>query len=313
MSTRRVVGVQQFGGPDHLEVLDQPLETPGRGEVRIRVHAAAVNPTDTGFREGGYGDFDWDPPYVPGMDAAGTIDSVGEGVTGLGVDDEVMAVVAPARPTGGAYTDHLVVPADQVIAIPDGVTTAEAATLPMNGITAKIALDALDLAPGETLAVTGAAGQLGRFAIPLAKARDLHVVADAKDDDVDLVRSFGADQVVPRGDEVGEAIRAATDGGADGLLDASLQNLAAATGVRDGGGIAAVRTFDGDPGRGIEVHQVMVFDHLDDRDALEELRDLAGSGEIQLRVADTYGPDQAAEAHRRFARGGVRGRLVLEF
>lgn len=313
MQTRRVVGVTEFGGPENLSVHEVDLVTPGPGEVRIAVRAAAVNPTDTGFRSGGYGEFDFDPPYVPGMDAAGVVQSIGDGVTGLSVGDEVMAVATPTRPAGGAYTDHLTVPADQVVAIPEGATLEQAATLPMNGLTAKVVLDALDLAEGDTFAVTGAAGLLGSFAIPLAKGRGLHVIADARDDDAELVRSFGADEVVPRGDEVGEAIRAVTDGGADGLLDASLQGPAVVAGVRDGGGIAAVRDFGAEPGRDITVHQVLVFDHLDDQDGLRELRDRAGRGEIQLRVADTYAPEAAAEAHRRFAEGGVRGRLLLVF
>lgn len=313
MPTRTVIGVTTFGGPEELAVHEVPLDTPGRSEVRIAVAAAAVNPTDTKFISGAYGDFDWDPPYVPGMDAAGTIDSVGEGVVGLSVGDRVMAAVAPARPAGGAYTDHLVVPASQVIEIPEGASLSEAATLPMNGITAKVALDALALEAGQTLAVTGAAGQLGSFAIPLAKARGLVVVADARPTDVDLVRSFGADTVVERGDRVGESIASTTDGGVDGLLDASIQGMAVVPGVRDGGRIAAVRAFEGHPGRGIDVHQVMVFDHLDDHDALEELRRLAGRGQISLRVADTWDPDRAADAHRRFAQGGVRGRFVLAF
>lgn len=313
MATRRVVGVTEFGGPEALQVLEVDAVDPGPSDVVVAVRAAAVNPTDTGFRSGGYGEFDWDPPYVPGMDAAGRVVAVGEAVDTVAIGDEVMAVVAPARPAGGAYTDLLTVPAAQVIAVPEGASPEQAATLPMNGITAKISLDALDLAVGDTFAVTGAAGQVGRFAIALARQRGLHVVADAAEADVDLVRTAGADEIVPRGDDVGDAIRAVTDGGAAGLLDASLQHEQVLAGVRDGGGIAAVRSFDGETERGITIHRIMVFDHLDDREALEELRALAGSGAIALPVAGSYPPEDAPAAHARFAEGGVRGRLVLVF
>ncbi|MBY5161503.1 NADP-dependent oxidoreductase [Nitriliruptoria bacterium AS10] len=303
----------EFGGPEALEVHRVAQVDPAPSDVVVAVRAAAVNPTDTGLRSGKYGDFDWDPPYVPGMDAAGRVVAIGADVDGLSIGDEVMAAVAPARPAGGAYTDLLTVPAAQVIAIPDGASVEEAATLPMNGITAKIALDALDLAEGETFAVLGAAGQLGSLAIPLAKNRGLRVVADAAPEDADLVRSFGADEVVARGDDVGAAVQSATDGGADGVLNASLQDDQALAAVRAGGGIAAVRAFDATPGDDVEVHRISVFDHLDDRAALEELRTLADSGDIQLRVAGTHAPEEAAEAHRRLAEGGVRGRLLILF
>jgi D-arabinose 1-dehydrogenase-like Zn-dependent alcohol dehydrogenase len=154
---------------------------------------------------------------------------------------------------------------------------------------------------------------LGGYAIGLAADRGLRVVADARPDDEALVRSFGAHVMVARGDGVGERMRKATGGGVDGLLDGAVQNAEVLAGVRDGGGIAAVRKFRGEPERGIVVHQIMVADHLDDRTALTLLRDLAGKGDIALRVAGTFAPQDAAEAHRRFEQGGVRGRFVITF
>lgn len=312
MATRRAVGFLEFGGPEVLQVVEMPVTDPGPGEVSIRVAAAAVNPTDTVLRTGVRKPPPWDPPYVPGMDAAGTIDAVGAGVD-LEVGTQVMAVVTPRRPEGGAYAERITVPAAQVVETPDGVTVEQAATLPMNGLTAVIALDALDLQPGQTLGVTGAAGVLGGYAIVLARHRGLHVVADAKPDDEALVRSFGAHEIVARGDGVGERMRDVTGHGVDGLLDAAVQNAEVLAGVRDGGGIAAVRAFRAEPERGIEVHQIMVANHLEDRQTLRLLRDLAGKGEIALRVAGTFAPEDAAEAHRRFEQGGVRGRFVITF
>ena len=151
----RAVVITKPGGPEVLAVADLPVREPGEGEVRIAVKAAAVNPTDIGLRErGGAGD----PPWVPGMDAAGMIESVGPGVDRLTVGEEVMAVASPRRPEGGAQQELLVVPAASVVAIPDGATLTQAATLPMNGLTATRGLDMLGLKAGDTLAVPVAPG-----------------------------------------------------------------------------------------------------------------------------------------------------------
>jgi NADPH:quinone reductase-like Zn-dependent oxidoreductase len=312
MATRRAVGFMQFGGPEVLEVVEVPATDPGPGEVAIQVAAAAINPTDTVLRAGSGGTPRWDPPYIPGMDAAGTVVAAGAGA-GLEVGTQVMAAVTPRRPEGGAYAERITVPATQVIGIPDDATVEQAATLPMNGLTAKIALDALALQPGQTLGVTGAAGVLGGYAIALAVHRGLTVVADARPDDEDLVRGFGAHEIVARGPGVGERMRDATGGGVDGLIDGAVQHGEVLAGIRDGGGVAAVRRFGAEPERGIVVHRIMVAHHLDDREGLMLVRALASEGRLALRVAGTFAPHEAAEAHRRFEEGGVRGRFLITF
>lgn len=162
----RAIGVQQPGGPEQLIVLDVPEPAPGPGEIRIAVRAAGVNPTDTGVREGkSVGDLQ--PPYIPGMDAAGVIDAIGPGVE-LSVGDRVAAVVDPRRPAGGAYAELVVVPQESVAMIPDGMDFVAAATLPLNTLTARRALQLVDLPDGGTVAITGAAGAVGGFAIELA-------------------------------------------------------------------------------------------------------------------------------------------------
>jgi NADPH:quinone reductase-like Zn-dependent oxidoreductase len=128
--------------------------------LRIRVHGAAVNPTDTGLRSGARAALlkDTSPPYVPGMDPAGVLDQIGAGVsTDLQVGDHVMAVGMP-HGSHGAYSELIVVPAESVVRLPWRATDAEATTLPMNGLTTRQALDLLGLEPGQTLAVTGTAG-----------------------------------------------------------------------------------------------------------------------------------------------------------
>lgn len=289
-----------------LEVADLPVREPGAGEVRIAVAAAAVNPTDIGLRANGAAELP--APWVPGMDAAGTVESVGPGVERPAVGDEVMAVVTPRRPEGGAQAELLVAPAASVVAIPDGATLPQAATLPMNGLTAMVGLELLGLEPGQKLAVAGGAGLLASYAIPLAKRRGLLVVADAKPEDEQLVRSFGADEVLERGDAFSAPLEA------DGLYDTALLGAAAFPAIRDGGGMAVVRGWDDTPAeRGIRIHKVMVRTVMHRTDWLEELRAMASAGELQLRVAGEYPPEQAAEAHRVMDAGGLRGRAVIRF
>ncbi|HXZ66126.1 MAG TPA: NADP-dependent oxidoreductase [Streptosporangiaceae bacterium] len=311
----RAVGVTEFGGPEVLRVVELPDPQAGPGEVRIRVHAAAVNPTDTGLRSGSRASQlrDIPPPYVPGMDAAGVLDQIGPDVdTDLRVGDHVMAIVVP-HGSHGAYAELLVVPAESVTWVPAGATDAEAATLPMNGLTTRQALDLLDLAPGQTLAVTGAAGAVGGYAVQLGKADGLRVIADAAPEDEQLVKALGADVVVPRGPDFAARVREVVPEGADGLVDTALLNELVVPAVRDGGRIATVRGFTGEPERGVTFHPVFVRNYAREHDKLDRLRQQAESGTVTLRVARTLPAEHAAEAHRTLEAGGTRGRLVLEF
>ena len=304
----------EFGGPEVLHLVELPEPHAGPGEIRVRVHAAAVNPTDTGLRAGSYGLRlgDRPPPYVPGMDAAGVVDEVGAG-SRFGLGDRVMAIALPTGAHGGAYADELVVPDASAVPVPAGADFAAAATLPMNGLTAWLALDQLALPAGATIAVTGAAGAFGGYVVQLAKVRGLQVIADASEADEPLVRRLGADHVVRRGPDVADRVRELVPAGVDGLADGSVQNGEVAPAVRDGGDMAVVRGWDGDPGRGITVHRVRVFEAATDTAALDELRQLAETGALTLRVAQVLPPDRAPEAHRLLEAGGVRGRLVLDF
>lgn len=306
----RAVAIPRTGGPEVLEVIEHEVRDPGEGEVRIRVAAADVNPSDIATRERGSDRSE--PPWVPGWDAAGVVESVGPDVDGLAVGDEVMAIVLPTAP--GAQQELVVAPAGQVVPIPAGASPERAATLPMNGLTAMRSLELLDLAAGDTLVVTGGAGQLASYAIPLAKERGLHVVADAKPGDEGLVRSFGADVVVPRGEKFVDAVREVVPDGADGLLDTALLNRDAFPAIRDGGVLVPVRGWShGEPERGIDVRPVLVWEVVGRTDWLHELRELASKGRLQLRVAATYPPERAADAHRAMDAGGLRGRGVIVF
>jgi NADPH:quinone reductase-like Zn-dependent oxidoreductase len=292
----RAVGITAPGGIEVLAVIDRPVRDPGSGEVRIAVKAAAVN------------------PWTPGMDAAGTIESVGDGVERLRVGEEVMAAVSPRRPEGGAQIELLVVPQASVVLIPNGATLQQAATLPMNGLTAKLGLELLGLGAGQTLAVTGGAGLLGSYVIALARELGVRVIADAKPEDEALVRSFGADVVVPRGERFVAAVREAVPDGVDGLYDTALLHDAVFGAIGDGGIMVVVRGWKPEQTeRGIVVKQVSVGTVLDRTDWLEELRQLASDGRLRLRVAREYPPEQAAEAQRTMEAGGLRGRAIIIF
>jgi NADPH:quinone reductase-like Zn-dependent oxidoreductase len=311
----RGVGVVEFGGPEALQVVDLPEVHAGPGEVRIRVHAATVNPTDTFVRGGARAEaLSKDPPpYIPGMDAAGLIDEVGPGTsTDLVVGDAVMAMVIPTG-SHGAYRESIVLAADAVARAPSDSTHAEASTLPMNGLTARLSLDQLALQPGQTIAVTGAAGCYGGYVVQLAKADGLRVIADASPADEQLVRDLGADIVVPRGDDISAQIRKVAPDGVDGLADGAVQNELAVPAIRDGGGFATVRGWPGNAEREIVFHATMVLSYDHRADLLEQLRQQAEDGAVSLRVAETYTPENAPESHRRLAAGGTRGRFVITF
>jgi NADPH2:quinone reductase len=308
----RAVVISEPGGPEVLRVIDRPVREAGPGEVRIAVKAAAVNPTDIGLRQRGAEGLE--PPWVPGMDAAGVVESVGQGVDRLRVGDEVMAAVSPRRREGGAQAELIVVPAASVVPVPEGATLQQAATLPMNGLTAMLGLELLDLAPGRTLAVSGGAGLLASYVIPLAKERGLRVIADARPDDEALVRGFGADVVLPRGDGYPTAVRERVPEGVDGFYDTALLTRRAFPAIRDGGALAVVRGWDGsEPERGIVIHEVRVATVLERTDWLDRLRELASRGRLALRVAGEYPPERAAEAQRAMEAGGIRGRAVIVF
>jgi NADPH2:quinone reductase len=312
VTTARAVGIVEPGGLDVLRVVERDVREPAAGEVRIAVRAAAVHPSDVGMRQRGVEGVP--PPWIAGWDAAGVVESVGPGVDGVSVGDEVMAAVLPRRPEGGAQGELVVAPATSVVRAPAGATLEQAATLPMNGLTALLGLELLGLPEGATLLVTGGAGLLASYTIPLAKRRGLRVLADAAPADDELVRGFGADVVLPRGEGLPAAAREAVPEGVDAVFDTALLGRSAFPAIRPGGALAYVRGWDGDDvEEGIRIERVWVAPVLDRTDWLRELSELAAAGILQLRVAATFPPERAADAHRLMEAGGLRGRAVIVF
>jgi NADPH2:quinone reductase len=291
-----------------------PSLTPQAGQVRVRVEAATLNPADTLFRAGGVAAHvaTAEPPYVAGLEFAGTIDAVGpeadweSGVAVIGMT----AFIPDGR---GAHAEEVVVDARSVVDIPKGASMAEAATLPMNGLTARLALDRLGLTPGQTLAVTGAAGAVGAYVVQLASSEGISVVAISRQDDEDLVRELGAGQFIARGENFARAVRELTGGGVDAVVDAAVTGREIVPAVRDGGRIVCLRAFVGDLDRGISTELISVRAYATESEKLRSLARLVERGALTLRVAETFSPDRAADAHARLEASGIRGRLVLAF
>ncbi|MGN5379715.1 NADPH:quinone reductase [Streptomyces sp. MUSC 14] len=293
----RAVVVRTFGGPEVVEVADMAVPEPGPRQVRIKVAAGALNPVDAAVRTGFFGGAG--KTLGLGWDVAGTVDAVGFPASWR-VGDAVVALVPGVDAPLGAHAEYVVVDADAVAGAPESADAVHAGTLPLNGLTAVQALDLLELAPGATLLVTGAAGAVGGFAVQLAARRGIEVVGQARAGDEELVRSLGAARFTADG---------AGAGGVDAVLDAAVLGERALAWVRDGGAYLGVRPGE-HPGavRGVRTGSVAV---RPDGARLAELARLVDEGALTLRVAGTFAFEDAGEAHARLAEGGVRGRLVL--
>ncbi len=308
----RAVVSRGHGGPEVLQIAEVAMPEPGPGQVRIRVEAAAVNPVDLATRSGALTEAGLAPPREVtgiGWDAAGTVDSIGPGVTEFVLGDHVIGLSDRLDVPLGAQADYVVLDVGAVARVPGIIPAGAAATLPLNGLTAVQALDLLGLVSGQTLLVTGAAGAVGGFAVQLAAKRGLRVVASAGAEDRDLVLRLGAEWFAARGTDLADTVRAVVPGGADGALDAAMAGLRALDAVRGGGGFVAVAAGAAPPPlRGTRVHNVWI---RADGERLGWLAAMAASRQLALRVAGTLPLDQVADAHVRLAKGGLRGRLVL--
>lgn len=312
------IGLEHYGGPDVLHSVELPDPWPGAGQVRVKVRAAGINPVDVMVREGDLAALfeTLDPPFVPGMDIAGQIDALGDDVDpafGLERGQHVVGVVDNHGGYGG-YSEYVCLPAASVIPMPARATFPEAASFLMNALTARNALDTLGLDPGATLLVTGAAGAVGTFAVALGRDAGLRVVALASPGDASFLRAVGATDFVARGDDVAQRVRDVVPGGVDAVVDAAGLLEQTVPAVRDGGTVIALRFLEAATlERGVRVVFVNVRERATDHAAIARLGEQVESGLLPLRVAGVFPATQAADAHRRFDAGGLRGRLVLTF
>jgi len=301
----RVIEVSEVGGPEVLQVVERPDPQPGRGDAVVAVKAANVNPTDLGARAGQGPRAMPEPPYCIGWDFAGEVLAVGDGVDAVAPGARVVGMIHWYQNQGqrGAYAEQVVVPAEWLVALPDNLACSDAATIPLNALTAAQGLAILDLPPGTALLVTGASGAVGSFAVQLAKQAGLRVLAQASDGDEAWVQALGADEILPRD------VDFASVGPIDGLFDAVPVGEAAYAAVRDGGAAVSTRAVpEPDAARGIR-QQVFLIEP--DVDRLRELVADVAAGRLHTRIDRILPLEDAAEAHRLNERGGLRGKVVL--
>jgi NADPH:quinone reductase-like Zn-dependent oxidoreductase len=297
----RALQFRAYGGPEVLEWAEAPDPHAGPGQIRIAVRAASVNAMDrkvlTGMRSGG-------KPMVGtgylGYDAAGVVDEVGEGVTGVAVGDDVFG--------NGRHTQAEYAVLDSWAAKPPPIDWAVAAAAGVSGETAERGLRLLDVKAGDTLFVDGGAGGVGAVAVQVAVARGAKVIASASEGNQDYLREIGAIPV-RYGDGVANRVRNAAGGSIDAVFDVvgqtpvgelislvsnpakvvTIANFAAAeAGVRVTGGGADSRAPE----------------------ALDEVADLLAQNKIVIKV-QTFPFERAAEAYRISLTGHLRGKLVL--
>jgi NADPH:quinone reductase-like Zn-dependent oxidoreductase len=303
----RVCEVAAFGGPEVLRLAERPWPVPGPGEVVVEITAASLNPTDIAARTGHHRRRmpDLQPPFIAGWDLAGVVSDAGDGTSGFAAGSPVLGMIPWVRIGGriGAHAQAAAVDPSWLAPRLDGLDPIAAATIPLNALTARQALDLIDLPAGATLLITGTSGAVGGFATQLAVADGLRVLAVASDGDEQWVKSLGAAEVLPR------SLEPASLHPVDGLLDAVPVGAAAAAAVRDGGVALFTRGVAGIPAdRGLRVEAPLVHS---DPVALAQLTAQVADGRLRTRVARTFDLAQAAAAHRLMERGGLRGKLVL--
>jgi NADPH:quinone reductase len=307
----KAVVAREHGAPGVLAVADVPLVEPGFREVRVRVHAAGINPVDAANRMDGT----WAgvrAPFVPGYDIAGTVDAVGEGVTDVRPGMRVMALTAFPRGQGG-YAQYAVVSCDAVVPISDSTSYESAAATPLAGGTADDILARLDLPDGARLLVLGASGGVGSFLLQLARLRGLDAVALGATRHHDRLRALGASACVDYArSDAPEAVL--TGGQIDAVADlvggSSLTTMLPA--LRDGGQVATIATpeldIDTVVDRNLTVHGVLI---ADDGERTRRLAALLASGELVGHVAHAFPYERATEAHQLLDQGHAGGKIVL--
>ncbi|UED88094.1 NADP-dependent oxidoreductase [Streptomyces profundus] len=299
----RAAALTEFGPPEVLRVMEVADPRAGAGEVRVRVRAAGVQPFDCGVRNGDFprsrtGDF----PIIPGNEFAGTVDQVGEGVTGLSAGDPVLGFR-----TLGAYAEYVVVSAEQVVPKPESMSWEVAGAFSGSAQGARNALLEMRVGPGETILVNGAAGGLGTMALQLARVRGVRtVIATAREENHDHLRRLGA---VPLtyGEGLVDRIRAVAPNGVDASLGAGLDALRASVEVtRDPYRVVSMIWND-------EVEALGVHDWTGVRTAggLTEMVDLYDRGGLEVHHRALHPLERAADAQRDVGSGHGRGKVVL--
>jgi NADPH:quinone reductase-like Zn-dependent oxidoreductase len=289
-----------YGPPEVLKWAGVPLAEPGAGQIRIKVRAAGVGPTDLALRAGYLKAIPLPPNAVLGFEAAGTVDAVGTGVTGTSVGDGVTALLLGL----GGYAEYAV--ASIWTRKPGNVPWADAAALPSSAEAAAGVLRQLDVTSGETLLLFGGGGSVGVIATQLAVARGVKVISAVGEHDETLTRELGATPV-RYGPGVAGRVRAL--GAVDAVFDAAGQGVLADA-IALTGGPERVITLS-DPAAADYGVMLSVATPGRAPGALDETIALLAEGRLRLRAHRTMPMQQAAEAHRQLESGNVRERIIL--
>ena len=328
----RVVHVTRFGGADGLAVVDAPLPTAGRGEVRVRVLASGLEYTDVLIRRHLYPQTAARrPPFVLGYDVVGEIDQLGEGVNGFQVGDRVadMTVV-------GSNAAYRTLRADRLTRVPVGVDTAEAATLILSWTTAYQLLHrAARVQRGQRVLVQGAAGAVGQALLTLGRMAGVELWGTARGEHAALIRALGATPIDHRREDFTRVLPGGFDVVFDGIGEEGYRRSFAA--LRRGGLLCAYgysagvqaqrrmltmlmwiarlylwRWLPGGKRAGFYSINAMRARHPAwFQEDLARLFGLLATGAIRPNVAERISLDEVAEAHRRLEAGGLEGKLVL--
>ena len=308
----KAVRFHEYGDPDVLRYEDVAQPVPDAGEVRVRVAASAFNLVDDGIR-GGYlrGPFPVVLPHIPGVEVAGTVDAVGDGVDGLRVGDEVVGFLPMVA--DGAAAEYVVTPAEVLTTAPRSIPLADAAALPMVGLTAWQALfDDAKLTVGQRVLINGAGGAVGGYAVQLAKHAGAYVVATGSPRSSEHLRAEGADEVV---DHTTTDVTAAVGEPVDVLLNLasiSPEQLSELVGLVRGGGVV-VNTVPGTPApadaaRGVRAIDVFV---RSDTAQLSRLVAMVDRGELRVDVARRVPLADLSTVHAEASAGTLRGKVVV--
>jgi NADPH:quinone reductase-like Zn-dependent oxidoreductase len=308
----KAVRFHEYGGPDVLRYEDVPLPEPGAGQVRLRVAATSFNGVDANIRGGGMqGPIPVVLPHTPGIDVAGTVDALGEGVSTVKLGERVVGFLPMVD--DGAAAEYVLAPADILAAAPTSIPLADAAALPIVGLTAWQALfDHGQLAAGQRVLVNGAGGAVGDYAVQLAAAAGAHVIATASPRSSERVRTAGAAEVV---DHTATDVLTAVTEPVDLVLNLApvepAQLAALVTLVRPGGVVVNTTVWmpaPSDEERGVRGVDLFV---RSDAAQLSELVARVDRGELRVDVARRVPLADLAEVHAQAGTGAVSGKVVI--
>ena len=302
----RAVRFDEYGSIDVLQVVDVADPAPGPGEALVRVKATSINPGEAKIREGLLDAlYPATFPSGEGSDLAGVVEAVGDGVTAVAVGDEVIGFTD----NRSAHAELAVTSVEDLTPKPSEVSWEAAGSLYVAGCTAWAAVRAVGLGSGDTVAVAGAAGGVGVFAVQLARAAGATVIGIAGESKHDWLRAHGAEPVT-YGDGVEDRIRAAAPGGIDAFLDlvgGGYVEIALSLGVA-ADRIDTIADFEAPAKHGVKA------DGNAAGGSASTLAELAGdivAGTLVVPVAATYPLEQVREAYAELERGHTLGKIVL--